>query len=82
MAEESNPQPFGVITVFKTACRPRSETIRLAERRGIEPRTQIRASSVSNRALDHPRNAFQRVQRLVIFGFGFVAAPMRVRPAI
>jgi hypothetical protein len=30
MAEESNPQPFGVITVFKTACRPRSETIRRA----------------------------------------------------
>jgi hypothetical protein len=28
MAEESNPQPFGVITVFETACRPRSETIR------------------------------------------------------
>ena len=28
MAEESNPHPEGVITVFKTACRPRSETIR------------------------------------------------------
>ena len=25
-AEESNPHPFGVVTAFKTACRPRSET--------------------------------------------------------
>lgn len=37
MAEESNPHPEGVITVFETACRPRSETIRLVVRGGIEP---------------------------------------------
>jgi len=31
-AEESNPHPFGVVTVFKTACRPRSETFRICGR--------------------------------------------------
>lgn len=33
MDEESNPQPEGVITVFKTACRPRSETIQMQSAR-------------------------------------------------
>lgn len=40
MAEESNPHGFPVITVFKTACRPRSETIHMAEEGGIEPHTR------------------------------------------